>query len=507
MPRYAAVDIGSNSLRMMAAETAGRELVNLAEDRQVTRLGQGVFEAGRIGDDALQLVCTVLARMAAAIRPLGVNAVRAVATAAVRDAANREEFVSRATEALGAPIEIISGQEEARLIHLGVELRWPHPAERILIIDIGGGSAEFIEADRGQLRAAFSRPLGALRLRSAFLASDPPESAQLRRMEESIDEKLAVVARRIATGGFARAIGTSASAAAVVSAANRIPRARRDEADRRQASLADIRRLYKSLAALPLAGRRKVPGIGPRRAEIIVPGAAVLVKVLERFGIGRLAYCSAGVRDGILRDLADRGVGRERQRLDPEERQFVEQFAGRFGVDLRHARKVASFARELFHALEPWHRLPPEQGRLLEAAALLRDVGHAISGTAHHKHSHYIVANSDLAGFTDVEKAQVALLCRYHRKTMPTARHGDFLSLPDDVRHAVVMLAPLLRIADALDRSRDQRVQSLTCELTPAGLRLTLESRLDASLEIWAVERASAEFTMVYERPLTAAAS
>ena len=401
---------------------------------------------------------------------------------------------------------MISGQEEARLIHLGVESRWPHPAERILIIDIGGGSAEIIEAQDGRMRAAFSRPLGAVRLHSVFLQNDPPAAEDLRRMDEFIDEKLAVALRRIAPCGFARAIGTSASVSAVVCAANRIPRLRREEADRRRASLPQIRRLYKTLGAMPLSQRRTITGIGPRRAEIIVPGAAVLARVLDQFQIPQLAYCAAGVRDGIIRDLANRGAGHERARLQSDQRLLVEQFARRFAVDLKHARKVASFARELFHALAAWHRLEPEQGRLLEAAAMLRDVGHSINDMSHHKHSQYIVANSDLAGFTDQERLEVAMLCRYHRKAMPVARHADFQSMPPERQRVVMLLAPILRIADALDRSRDQRVDHIECEVTTAGLAIALHSELDTSLEQWAVERVAPEFRLSFQRPLTARA-
>jgi exopolyphosphatase/guanosine-5'-triphosphate,3'-diphosphate pyrophosphatase len=245
-----------------------------------------------------------------------------------------------------------------------------------------------------------------------------------------------------------------------------------------------------------------VTGIGPRRAEIILPGAAVLKRVLEEFEIPQLAYCAAGVRDGIIRDLAMRGAGRERARLDREQRALVEQFARRFGVDLRHARHVAGFARELFDALAPLHRRPPEEGRLLEAAAYLRDVGHAISDTSHHKHSHYIVANSDLAGFTAVERERVALLCRYHRKALPTARHLEFQALTAEQRRSVLLLAPLLRLADALDRSRDQRVEAIACAVRNGTVELTIQSPLDTGLEQWAVEGAALFFRQAYERDI-----
>src|SRR5437660_856936 len=183
MPRYASVDIGSNSVRMEAAEvTPGEPPRILASERQVTRLGASVFRTGRISQESMDLICGVLGAMAQEYKRLDVNAVRAVATAAVRDAGNQQEFIARASAALGTDVEIISGQEEARLIHLGVKSRWPHPKERFLIIDIGGGSAEIILSEQERMGKAFSKPLGALRLQELFLLADPPPASELHRM-------------------------------------------------------------------------------------------------------------------------------------------------------------------------------------------------------------------------------------------------------------------------------------------------------------------------------------
>ena len=245
MPRYAAVDIGSNSVRMLAAEVdaSGQSRV-LAEERQVTRLGASVFQYGRISEDAMLLVSQVLANMAQAYRKLDVLAVRAVATSAVRDAGNQREFLDRASVALGNRVETISGQEEARLIHLGVQARWPHPQKRLLIVDVGGGSMELILSDRGDLSAAYSKPLGAVRLTEVFLKHDPPAPEELRRIQEYIDEKIAPAVRRIGSRQFDRVIATSATAAAVVCAVNRVPRPRRDAADRLRATTAQVRRFF-----------------------------------------------------------------------------------------------------------------------------------------------------------------------------------------------------------------------------------------------------------------------
>lgn len=504
MPRYAAVDIGSNSVRMLAAETGtGGPAKILAAERQVTRLGSGVFQSGRITPDAMEFLAGQLSQMAQTFRKLDVLAVRAVATSAVRDASNQNEFLERAGQALGAPVEIISGQEEARLIQMGVESRWPQTNKRVLIIDVGGGSAELILSDQGVLEQAFSKPLGALRLTEAFLKSDPPAPLELHRMNEYIDEKLATPLRQIGAGKFDRVIATSATAAAIVCAVNRVARSRREEADRLKASTPQIRKFYRQVSSLGVSGRSKIQGVGPRRAELIVAGAAVFRRALELFQQPSLHYSAAGVRDGIIADLSARGVGRELARLSRDQRRVVEQMARRYGVPLAHARKVAQIAQQLFEALQPLHRLPPVHGKLLEAAGYLHDIGHYVSDSSHHKHSYYLVAHSDMPGFTDLERQMIAQLCRYHRKSMPTPRHAPFQAFTADARRAITFLAPLLRIADSLDRSHDQRVGDLHVQLRNGSVTLALESRSDTDLEMWAAERVAGAFRETYETALT----
>lgn len=503
MACYVAVDIGSNSVRMQAADVLpGRSTRVLASDRVVTRLGASVFSAGKVSTEAMTFVCQTLARMAETYRKLDVVGLRAVATSAVRDAANQQEFIERASEALGTPVETISGQEEARLIHLGVQSQWPHPDRRILIVDVGGGSAEIILANDGELVEAFSKPLGAVRLTEVFLKSDPPQEIELHRMNEYIEEKLAAARRRIGSRNIDRVIATSASAAAIVSAVHRIPRDRREVADRLRATTRQVRSVYQTLSQQTLSHRRKVAGIGPRRAEIIIAGIAVFLRALEGFQRPSLYYSTAGVRDGIIVDLATRGVGRELSRLTREQRAVVEQMARRYGVSVQHARQVGNLTRSLFDSLSPLHGLPAEFGKLLEAAAFLHDVGHYVSDVAHHKHSYYLVVNSDMPGFTKAERTLIAMLCRYHRKTMPAAHHEAYHELNSDSRKAVLFLAPLLRIADSLDRSHEQRVDKVACHLRSGSVVVQIQARADTDLEQWASERVADVFRNVYDRPL-----
>ena len=504
MPRYAAIDIGSNSIRMEAAEVLpGQPARILASDREVTRLGESVFRSGAVSEDALRNACSVLARMAALYRRLDVVAVRAVATSAIRDTRNQRDFLTRASEAVGAPVEIISGREEARLIHLGVVSLWPQTGKRTLMIDIGGGSAEIIASEDGVLREAFSKPLGAVRLKESFLEEDPPSALQLHMMHEFIQEKLTGVVRRLSQSKWERTIATSATASAVASAVARVPRSEREGIDRLRVPTAQVRKLYARLAPLALTGRRKVTGIGPRRAEIIVPGVAVLLDFLQALKQPAMYYSRAGVRDGIIADLAARNVGAELAHLARDQRREVEDMCRRYGVSLEHARKVAHIAGLLFGALAPLHQLPAAEGKLLEAAAYLLDVGHFISGVSHHKHSYYVVVNSDMPGFTDRERLLIASLCRYHRKALPSPVHSAYQTLTPGERRVLMLLMPILRLADNLDRSHEQSIDNVECQLQNGEVALRVHSHGDIDLVTWGAERAGEAFQQVYNRRVT----
>jgi exopolyphosphatase/guanosine-5'-triphosphate,3'-diphosphate pyrophosphatase len=491
---------------MEAAEILpGQPTTILASDREVTRLGESVFRTGSVSEEAMKTTTAVLARMAALYRKLDVVGVRAVATSAIRDAHNQREFLARASEAAGASVEIISGREEARLIHLGVESVWPQAGKRTLVLDIGGGSAEIIASEDGRLQDAFSRPLGAVRLQELFFQEDPAPPRQLRQMAEYIEDRLAPAVRKLRASGWDRAIGTSATASAVASAVARVPRSKREDIDRQRVPTTEVARLYEKLSTMGVSARRRVTGIGPRRAEIIVPGVAVLLAFLREFRLPSFYYSRAGVRDGIIADLAARNVGAELSRLSRDQRAEVEAMCKRYAVPLPHGRKVADLASMLFVALQPVHKLPAVAGKLIEAAAYLHDVGHYVSSVAHHKHSWYVVANSDMPGFTERERLLIAALCRYHRKALPSTDHNAFQSLTPDEKRLLTMSIPILRLADNLDRSHEQRVEGVECKFRNGEVVLQVRSTGDIDLEQWAAERAGETFRQIYDRGIAVA--
>jgi exopolyphosphatase/guanosine-5'-triphosphate,3'-diphosphate pyrophosphatase len=216
-----------------------------------------------------------------------------------------------------------------------------------------------------------------------------------------------------------------------------------------------------------------------------------------------LYYCSAGVRDGIIADLAARRVGRELSQLSREQRSVVEGMAKRYSVALKHARHVACLGQRLFEILRPLHQLPPAAGKLLEASAYLHDIGHFVSDLAHHKHSAYLVANSEMPGFTNKERLVIAALCRFHRKSIPQPKHPQFQTLDAESKRLIVNLAPLLRIADALDRGHEQKVRHVTAITRDGAVTLVVQGEQDADLEIWAANEAAKSFGETYTVPIT----
>jgi exopolyphosphatase/guanosine-5'-triphosphate,3'-diphosphate pyrophosphatase len=339
-----------------------------------------------------------------------------------------------------------------------------------------------------------------VRLNEIFLQEDPPSPHQLHLMHEFIQEKLASVVRRLGNLPWERTIATSATASAVASAVARVPRSQRDDIDRLRVPTAQVRKLYARLSGLGLAGRRKTTGIGPRRAEIIVPGLAVLLDFLKALRQPAMYYSRAGVREGIIADLAARNVGAELSHLTRDQRREVEDMCRRFGVSLEHARKVAHISGLLFTALSPLHQLPPAAGKLLEAASYLLDAGHYISGVSHHKHSYYVVVNSDMPGFTDRERLLIASLCRYHRKAMPSPVHGSYQALSPDEKKTLMLLIPILRLADNLDRSHEQSIDGVECRLQDGEIGLQVRSRGAIDLVEWGAQRAGEAFQQVYNR-------
>ena len=481
----AAIDVGTNAVRLeIARRLPDDSLETIHQERDPVRPGEGVFLTGSISPEVADRLLSTLRRYGALCRRYGAT-VRAVATAAVREARNGAEVVRRARKEAGLNLEVISGREEARLICLGV-LHGRPPDARSLVIDIGGGSTEIAVAVGERAAELVSVRLGAVRLTDIFEAGDRVSSRQLKLMrsfaEEAFREGVPERPPRLRN-----ALGSSGTIQAIVSYVA--------ESGTRRITLRQLQRAVEEIAEMRLEERRR--RFDPRRAEIIVAGAVILEAAMRHLSLATVTGVDSGLRNGLLLDLMRRSAPVQ---ASAEEEALA--LGRRFGFDEPHARQVSRLSLELFDRLAALHRLPASARPLLEAAALLHDVGHAVSAQRHHKHTFYLIANADLPGFSDRERLLMALVARYHRRSAPDRSRADLkpLSLPEF--KLVRRLAVLLRVADALDRSHRQLLGRMDVASGSRGVTLRLASKLPLDLEIWDAEREAPLFRKAFGRRL-----
>ncbi len=512
MLTYAAIDIGSNSCRLKIARVQQHQLKVLHEDREVTRLGASVFESGVVSPEAMASTLLALKRFYRSVKLHGADRVRAVATSALRDARNAQAFLAWVKSETGWEVEIISGLEEARLIHRGV-MGQPGTQGRCLLIDVGGGSCEITLSERKRIQETVSLPLGAVRLTKEFLPGDPPSDEELARLKQFIARELRKAERRFGSFRVSLVIATSGTAAALAQASQAMRKSRAPGKDRapKGKPLADtrnVRRLTKKLTGMTSAQRSAIPGIGPKRTEIVVAGAHVYAELLERFSLPGFVYSELGLRDGILAQmLAEQDAKTTaHQQFERERWQGVLATCKRYGVDPRQADPVRQHAAQLFRDLQAVHELPEEYGAWLEAAAMMRDVGKFMNYQGHHRHAQYIVANSELFGFTPQQRAIMSAIARYLGKSRPDPADRSMRSIPPEEFARVIRAVVLLRLAVALNQDRASDVLKVTLRVYPKRVLMELSpGRTGAELELWSLRKEADYFREVFRRELFAA--
>jgi exopolyphosphatase/guanosine-5'-triphosphate,3'-diphosphate pyrophosphatase len=444
----------------------------------------------------------VLSRFHRTTQRLGADALRVVATSALRDARNSGAFINWVRAATGWRVEIISGLEEGRLIHLGVTNAMRITASRVLLIDLGGGSCELTVSSRGQIRQMFSLPLGAVRLTQEFLQRDPPRKKEMGRLESFIAEEVSRVQKRILAENVHLTIATSGTAAAIAAMAlggkggrrpvSAVPRPR-------VIALAD------KLAKLNLAQRSALPGINSRRAEIIIAGASVFSDLMTRLDLSNFRYSPLGLRDGILAQMVlDYGpTARMRQQLTAERASAIRALGDHYRVDWKFAERVRAFCLELFRSLKSFHQLPLEYSDWLAAAAMLHETGGFINRTGRHRHTYYIIAHSEMFGYTTQQRRLIAAIARYMGKSRPSMDDQALAALSLEDRALIPKAVVLLRLALALDQGRHGAVQSFTSRMRDGNIWLKLSPRRGgAELELWALEKEKDYFREVFGREL-----
>lgn len=502
MQTLAAIDIGSNSCRLKIARVVQHSLRVVHEDREVTRLGSSVFESGLVSPDAMAATLRALKRFYRAVQQHGADQVRAVATAAMRDARNGRAFLAWVRDETGWEVEIISGLEEARLIHRGVVNNEANTSGRCLLIDVGGGSCEVSLSERKRLKETISLPLGAVRLTEEFLKSDPPVKEEIARMKQFVSRELRKASRRVTPGEVQTVIATSGTAAALYEATRIIRKARAKDY---VASARDVRRLADKLTKLTNEDRSAIPGIGPRRSEIVVAGAQVYSELLEHFALPGFRYSDMGLRDGILAQMLAQVDPRTiaHQQYERDRWDAVLETCRRYGIDPKLAEPVRQHAAQLFNDLRMVHELPADYRTWLEAAAMLRDIGKFMNYQGHHRHAQYIIANSEIFGFNATQRVITSAVARYIGKSRPEAEGRTMRQVPPEEHEHVRRAVVLLRLAVALNQDRASDVLRVRVRVYPKQVMLELSpGRTGAELELWSLRKEAAYFREVFRREL-----
>lgn len=495
-PRLAAIDIGTNSVRLIIAEALrGGTYRILDDEKQTTRLGRNLSSTGHLDSEALELTMQALRRMKQIADGYQVQELKAIATCAVREAQDGTDFCRRVKTEVGIDIEVVSARKEARLAFFGVLRGFDLAGKNVAVVDIGGGSTEIVLASGRVIEAIYTTPLGAVRLAEIYQCQQPMTGARFktlmsgieRRLQKETEELLFAPHLLIGSGG------TFTTLAAMIMA-------RKGQSELPiqgyLVTRAEVRHLLDRLRKMPAKARRNVPGLSPDRADIIVAGIAVVDCIMSHFDVNTLQVHSGGVRDGLLLTMVDQSLGSVSPGT-PDQIAAIERFAAGCGVDLPHLQHVSRLAVSLYQQLTPVFGLPLEDERLLAAAALLQDVGYLINYERHHKHSYHLILNSGLPGFSPADLEIIANVARYHRGARPKRRHACFSQLPRADRQRVKRLAAILRLAGGLDRSHTQQVQDVVLDsATPESLQFSIAAGELPEVDLWGVR----ERTKLFEK-------
>ena len=500
------MDLGTNSFHLIVADVleSGRFKV-LGREKDGVRLGEGINDMKHLGRAAIDRAITVLRRYAMIAESHGAR-MRAVATSAIREARNQDEFVQRVRDQIGIEIEVISGPEEARLIYLGALQALPIYQKRIVLVDIGGGSTEFLLGRAGRVEYANSIKVGAVRLTRQFFPARTLDRDALEECRTTLRGALHPIRRALRDADVEQVVGCSGTIqnmAAVI-------RAMTGEAvhtdsggitfTRRELT----RAIDLLLDASTVAQRRSIAALDPERADIIVAGALILEAAFEALDARQMITSKYALREGVLLDTVRQRTGGDSAlaHLRDVRRSSVLDLGESCRYESTHAHYVTRLALELFDQTRTLHSLGGAEREYLEAASLLHDIGYHISHAQHHLHAHYLIAHSELLGFTEREKNLIGNVARYHRKSHPKEKHEHFERLNVSDRAIVRTLAAILRIADGLDRRHKSIFHSLRCRDDGKKMRIELLQTQpgDHSLELWGADRRKELFETVFNR-------
>ena len=510
----AAIDVGTNSIHMAVVRVQPDlpSFTIIAREKTTVRLGNREPRTGRLTVEAMDCATSTLRRCQEIAKALNAEEIIATATSAVREAPNGHIFLHQVEAKLGLAVNLISGPEEARRIYLGVLSGMEFNGQPHAIIDIGGGSTELILGDGHEPRSLSSTKVGAVRLTSELVHTDPISNSEfsylqayVRGMMERAVEDLRA---HLSPGEIPRLVGTSGTIETIATIHAReklgiVPA----PLNGYQFGLTDLQELIQRLRRMNSAERSAVPGMSDRRSEIIIAGALILQETMTLLGLEQIAICERALREGIVVDwMLTHGLIEDRLRYQDSVRQrSVLKIAQKYQVNLQHSEQVAQFALALFDQTQGiLHDWDSEARELLWASAILHSSGQFISHADHHKHSYYLIRYGELLGYTDVEIETIANLARYHRKGGPNKKHDSYRSI-DSKKHRklVEQLSPLLPLAVALDRRQIGAIAQICCNFSahPNEMQLSLKAtRLadDCELELWSLDQKKSSFEAVF---------
>jgi len=496
MARIAAIDMGSNAIRFYVVETAGEGPYRVLENvREPIRLGGDVFLKGTIREENIRKAEAAFRRFRQLLKAHGVQTVRAVATCATREASNANLLLSRLERASGIRVEVIDGDEEARLIALAVGKRIPLGKKSALIVDLGGGSVEITFVENGRITLADSHNFGAVRLLDMLSSAEE----DLRSAGQLLGEYMDLVGRKLSRRGNGKkaalfiATGGNIESIAAIPDVGAEPHP--DYPETVSIKAGNLRRLMEELSGMSMKSRMERFGLREDRADVILPACFVYHRIAELNGSEEILVPRVSLKDGVVQEILEQAKGAEHL-LDLLEQVCVScrEMVARYKLDQKHAEKVAELALSLFDQTEPLHGLGKQERIYLKAAGLLHDVGYFISMQKHHKHSHYIIANSEIVGLTPSERLIVAGIARYHRKATPDENHPEFAGLTKREREVVSSLSSILRIADALDKEHSAAIRSIDCQLQDGSLSIRATSKKSCRLEALGVMKIASMF-------------
>jgi exopolyphosphatase / guanosine-5'-triphosphate,3'-diphosphate pyrophosphatase len=490
--RVSAIDIGSNSIRQTIADVSPTGAIRVVDEMKAApRLGEGLDKRGNLGEIAVQAALVALTRMATLANQLGVKRSEVVATSAVRDADNGEQFLQLVRGETGLKVRVLNGEEEARLAFRSALAHFDLGAGRAVVMDIGGGSLELTLSADGLVERVISLPFGAIRMTEQYL-NDGQKKKALRKLRKHVREELRehLSARHWHAARIICSGGTFTSLAAIHLARSGMESAKTVHGT--VISRSDLEHIVDLLHNMSPEERQSVAGLNPARSDIIVGGLAVAAEVAARLEVRELVISSYGIREGLLLESAqvipfpaDPGEARDRS---------VRELAARSHYEAPHSQHVQKLALQLFDSLGQRIGCAPEDRGLLADAALLHDIGYHISYEKHNKHSYHLIEHAELLGMTPAEQIIVANVARYHRGAEPRKKHGNYGGLDRAMRQTIKRLAALLRIADGFDRGHAGAVGEIKARWMERALRLTaVPSRPNANLrlELWGASRKS----------------